>query len=250
MTGLSFLQRLRTPKPRLSLPYNIAEIYEKATNGYVLEQVLWGKILLDSIYCKPDHIKARQWFLIAAQSHYGPAYNMLGRCSHFGWGCQRNLTEAVKYYEKAASLGDLWGCYNLGIMTLRGLGTKPDRAQAYTLFRKAALKGHAKSMNLMARFMEEGWETPRDHQSALEWYKRSAKGGDYRGQHNYATALVAQGKFSEALEWWEKAVETATTDILLAMKRELENPLIPHNQTLMTRLEERLREVIPSSSQI
>ncbi|WP_236646534.1 tetratricopeptide repeat protein [Aristophania vespae] len=135
-----------------------------------------GKILLNSTYLKPDHEQARSWFLIAAQAQYGPAYNMLGRCSHFGWGCDRELSQAVSYYQKAAQLGDLWGCYNLGIMTLRGLGIQANRADAYLLFRKAALQGHAKSMNLLARFIEEGWETPRNPQAALEWYKRSAEG--------------------------------------------------------------------------
>lgn len=229
-----------------TLPPEIAEIYDKAANGYALEQVLWGKILLDSIYLTPDHTQAREWFLIAAQSGYGPAYNMLGRCSHFGWGCPIDLTAAVRFYKQASDSGDLWGCYNLGIMTLRGLGIKADRSQAYILFRRAALKGHAKSMNLMARFMEEGWETPRDQSSALTWYKRSAEGGDYRGQHNYATALVTQGKYTEALNWWHKAVETATTDILLAMKRELANPLIPRDDVLIKRLNERLIVTLPS----
>lgn len=66
--------------------------------------------------------------------------------------------------------------------------------QALLLFQTAAQNGHAKSMNILARFLEEGWEIPQDRQAALAWYKRSAEGGDYRGQHNYATALAEAGK--------------------------------------------------------
>lgn len=226
--------------PYDQLPDAITEIYKKAQNGHVLEQVLWGKILLNSTHLPPDAEGARRWFLIAAQAHYGPAHNMLGRCSQFGWGCALDLAEAVAYYRRAAELGDLWGQYNLGICTLRGLGTESDRKQAFLLFRKAALAGHAKSMNLLARFLEEGWETERNPQEALIWYQRAAEGGDYRGQHNYATALMAQNKGDQALHWWRLAVEEATPDILLAMERELSRCDAPQDHALRARVAERL----------
>lgn len=203
------------------LPQAIAVIRQRALEGHVLDQVKWGDILLDGSYVPRDPLKARQWFDIAAKAGYGPAHNMLGRCHQFGWGCTRDLSEAVRNYEVAASLGDLWGTYNLGIMTMRGLGVPVDRPCALSLFRKAAEQGHAKSMNLVARFTEEGWHTPRDPLLARAWYRRSAEGGDYRGQHNYATLLLAENRREEALEWWRRAVVDATSDILLAMHRTL-----------------------------
>ncbi|WP_282802913.1 tetratricopeptide repeat protein [Bombella apis] len=233
----------RPRKP--DLPDNLAEIYRQAQNGHVLEQVLWGKALLDSEYVPRDVDKAREWFTIAASASYGPAHNMLGRCSQFGWGCPLDLTEAVRHYSRAAQLDDLWGIYNLGICHMRGLGVQADRRTAFLLFRRAALRGHAKSMNLLARFIEEGWETPANPLAALEWYQRSADGGDYRGQHNYATALMGMGQPEDALRYWRMAVKDATPDILQAMQRELERPGAPQDPDLMETLRQRLKTALP-----
>ncbi|CAI9121392.1 tetratricopeptide repeat protein [Brytella acorum] len=222
------------------LPQPIAEIRQRALEGHVLDQVKWGDILLDGSYISRDPHRARQWFEIAANAGYGPAYNMLGRCHQFGWGCTRELGEAIRYYEMAMALGDLWGTYNLGIMTMRGLGVAVDRPRALSLFRKAAEQGHAKSMNLVARFTEEGWHTRRDPMLARAWYRRSAEGGDYRGRHNYATLLLAENRREEALEWWRRAVGEATSDILLAMHRNLSELGTDGDAGLLAEVEKRL----------
>lgn len=214
-------RRGRAPAEGPELPAHIALIRQKALQGHVLEQVQWGDILLSGRYQPRDPAGARQWFAIAAGAGYAPAHNMLGRCHHFGWGCPKDLAQAAVSYETAASLGDLWGCYNLGILAMRGLGIPRDLPRAFALFRSSAERGHAKSMNLVGRFTEEGWCTARDPAAALSWYRRSAEGGDYRGQHNYATALLAAGAHEEALDWWSRAVEDATSDVLLAMDRVL-----------------------------
>lgn len=246
MTFKRFLSLFRPHKKRSTpdpLPDSILDIYQKAANGHVLEQVLWGKTLLNSQYLTPDPKQAHEWFTIAARAHYGPAHNMLGRCSQFGWGCPLDLTEAVQHYRNSATLGDLWGTYNLAICTMRGLGTPQNMKEAFALFKDAAEKGHAKSMNLLARFIEEGWETPRDPHAALDWYRRSAEGGDYRGQHNYATILLARNQPQEALTLWQQAIHDATPDILLAMERELSRPHAPHDSQLQELLHKKLSAV-------
>ncbi|GBR03253.1 tetratricopeptide repeat protein [Acetobacter oeni] len=206
---------------RAPLPEHIEAIRLGALKGDPLAQVQWGQALLDSDYMESDPAAAAGWFSIAAKAGFGPAENMLGRCHHFGRGYPKDLARAAVHYGRAAALGDEWGRYNLGILTLRGLGMPADRARAFALFSVAAANGHAKSMNILARFLEEGWETERDPAAALRWYRRSAEGGDYRGQHNYATALLEAGFAEEALGWWRRAVEDATSDILLAMERSL-----------------------------
>lgn len=241
-----FKQRAKASRSA-PLPAALEEIRLRAANGHALDQVLWGKALLDSVWLVRDPKAARDWFTIAAAAHYGPAHNMLGRCAQFGWGGEIDLEQAVRHYADAAHLGDLWGQYNLGICCLRGIGCSPDRRRAFTLFRQAALRGHAKSMNLLARFMEEGWETPRNPKAALDWYRRSAEGGDYRGRHNYATALLTLNRPDEALTWWKLAVEDATPDILQAMERTLAQKNAPVDAALQTRLAERLA---PYRSQI
>lgn len=235
-----FSTRRRALQEVSPLPNAIKEIYDKAANGHVLEQVLWGKTLLNSQYVPPDPQQAREWFSIAAQAHYGPAHNMLGRCAQFGWGGPLSLSAAVQYYHEAMRLDDLWGIYNLGICSMRGIGTPKNMKKAFQLFSYAATKGHAKSMNLLARFIEEGWQTPRDPHLAQKWYQRSAEGGDYRGQHNYATILLSLHRIDEAISFWQRAVHNATPDILLAMERELNRPNAPHAPSLREQLSQKL----------
>lgn len=240
-------RRLRGRGSIPDLPEAIEQIRIRALQGHVSEQVRWGDILLKSIYLPPDPVRARQWYDIASAVGYAPALNMLGRCHHFGWGGPVNYDEAAKHYAKAAELGDLWGNYNLAIMTMRGIGMEVDLPRALVLFRNGAERGHAKSMNLLARFIEEGWHTPRDPALALDWYRRSAEGGDYRGQHNFATALFAMGRQDEAFDWWEKAVIEATSDILLAMQRHMQPLSGPRADRLLGQISRRLEELgVPS----
>ncbi|MCX2564549.1 tetratricopeptide repeat protein [Acetobacter thailandicus] len=238
---LALFAKQKKEQAALSLPPDIEEIRQKAFLGHCLEQVLWGKILLNSTYVPSNPAQARVWFRIAADAGYGPAWNMLGRCAHFGWGDTVNLLFAAECYENAARLDDEWGRYNLGILFMRGLGMPQNLKKALMLFQQAAHNGHAKSMNILARFLEEGWEIKQDRNAAVEWYRRSAENGDYRGQHNYATYLIENKKTEEALLWWEKALPDATSDILFAMQRALNklnhDKAITLRQSLLKRLE-------------
>ncbi|MFT8674360.1 MAG: tetratricopeptide repeat protein [Acetobacter sp.] len=209
--------RPRAEQP--ALPDDIETIRQRALLGHHLDQVLWGKILLNSAFTPPDPQAALVWFRMAANAGFGPAHNMLGRCSHFGWGCPRSLDDAGQHYAKAAQLGDNWGRYNLAILTMRGLGRAQDLPAAFALFRTGAEAGHAKSMNIMARFYEEGWVVTQDRAMARDWYRRSAEEGDYRGRHNYATLLAEAGDVQQALQWWELALPDATPDVVLALQR-------------------------------
>lgn len=202
----------------LELPSKIEAIRQKAVRGHHLEQVLWGKILLDSIYVPSDPEAAIVWFRMAAQAGYGPAHNMLGRCYYFGWGCPQNHRQAITHYTLAANLNDNWGRYNLAIMTMRGIGIQQDLPSAFVLFQAGAQAGHAKSINILARFYEEGWVVSKDKKKAIMLYKQSAQKGDYRGQHNYAVWLVEQGQIEEAIMWWQQAIPQASLDVLLAIQ--------------------------------
>ena len=237
----------RADASALQLPDSIQAIHQKALLGYHLEQVLWGKALLNSTFMPPDPQQAIIWFTMAANAGYGPAHNMLGRCHHFGWGCDKNLTEAASHYAKAAELGDEWGRYNLGILTMRGIGMPQNLPKAFDLFQTAANNNHAKSMNILGRFYEEGWVVGKDVQAAHAWYQRSAETGDYRGCHNHATVLAERGQLEDALDWWDKALPDATSDILLAMQRSLSALDMPRARTLLVATQARLAAVLPAT---
>lgn len=166
--------------------------------------------------------------------------NMLGRCLERGWGCTADPANAATWYRAASITGDNWARYNLANMLMRGRGVPRQQHEAWRLFLAAAQDGHAKSMNLVARFLDEGWCVPQDRVAALSWYRRSAEAGDYRGQHNLATLLAEAGQVPDALAWWTRALPDATQDILQAMRETL--ALLPGGEAadLHRRVTERL----------
>ena len=126
-------------------------------------------------------------------------------------------------------------------MLLRGRGIAQDRKQAWALFLDAAFQGHAKSMNLIGRFLEEGWDRRRDPDAAMQWYRRAALAGDYRGQHNLASMLAERGRVGEAVDWWRRARATATGDVLQAMEQALQRLRGDDAHALLRQVQQQLR---------
>jgi TPR repeat protein len=96
-----------------------------------------------------------------------------------------------------------------------------DRGLALALYRKAAAQGHAKSMNMVGRFIEEGWEMPANPAAAVGWYRRAALGGDFLAQYNLASVLALNGDVAEAEAWLRRAIEGAATEFLMLMAERL-----------------------------
>ena len=93
-------------------------------------------------------------------------------------------------------------------------GVPANQAQALMCYEKAAQLGHAKSMNLVGRYLEEGQFCPRDLDAAVDWYRRSAEAGDFRGQFSHATLLAQDGQVDEAVVWLEKALMAGNSNFL------------------------------------
>ncbi|MFC7553027.1 tetratricopeptide repeat protein [Pseudoroseomonas wenyumeiae] len=148
--------------------------------------------------------------------------NMVGRCHELGWGTPIDFGRAAHFYAQAAGRGYDWAQYNLAGLYVRGAGVPQDRARALELFRAAAAQGHAKSLTVLGRFLEEGWEgVPRDPAAAYALYVRAAKAGDFRAQFNLGTLLVQDGRLEEALGWFRQAAAAGSPDMLAHMARSL-----------------------------
>ena len=192
-----------------------------AEQGYSEAQVMLGQLFLDGQGFEVDQVQAVHWFKIASQSDHPMAINMVGRCIENGWGVAANPTESANWYKRAAELGLDWGMYNYANLLARGVAILQNRTEAFLLYQAAAAQGHAKSMNVIGRFVEEGWETPQDSVLAADWYRRSAEAGDFRGQFNHATKLAEQGHDSEAAAWLRQCASTAPIGFKQTMAQSL-----------------------------
>ena len=191
--------------------------------GMVEGQTALGQILLDGHGVLQDRCAAVRWFSVAAEAGHAPAINMLGRCHELGWGVPVALASAADCYRRASKTGLDWGQYNFANLLLRGRGVTRDRKAALALYRSAAEQGHAKSINMVGRFMDEGWEMPRNAKGAADCYRRAAEAGDFRGQYNFASVLALSGDIAQAKTWLHRAMETATPAFLTLMSVRLAN---------------------------
>lgn len=180
-------------------------ILAAAGQGVSEAQLLLGQILLDGRGIERDPQLARRWFSIATRAGSGMAHNMLGRCLEHAWGGPADLPGAAVQYQRAAAQGLDWGWYNLGNLLATGRGVELDQKLALACYEKAAHLGHAKSMNLYGRYLEQGIAGPASPARAFRWYKRSAEAGDFRGMFSLAMVLIERGQLGEARPWLARA---------------------------------------------
>lgn len=98
----------------------------------------------------------------------------------------------------------------LGRLLLAGEGLPVDHRAAFACFISAAAGGNPEAQNLLGRCHENGWGTKPDRQAARRCYRAAAEAGDYRGAHNHACVLAAEGCIAGALHWFERAGRGAT----------------------------------------
>jgi TPR repeat protein len=220
-----------------------------AREGVLDAQALLGQILLDGNGIAQDQALALRWFTIAAHGGHLMARNMLGRCHEHGWGCAADASTAARHYRIAAEAGLDWAMYNYANLLATGRGVVEDQRQAFNLYRQAAELGHAKSMNLLGRYLEEGRVCPAAPAAARDWYRRSAVGGDFRGQFSYAAVLAEEGNTEEALAWLHKALAGGNLNFLRVATKSLLNAVNPQIRELAPayalRIDELERQLAP-----
>jgi hypothetical protein len=116
--------------------------------------------------------------------------------------------------------------YNYANLLATGRGVARNEEQAFAWYQRAAALGHAKSMNLVGRYYEEGRVVRADPQAAFDCYRRSAEAGDFRGQFSYASVLMGLGRWDEARHWLREALARGHPKFLRKARDELRRAAI------------------------
>jgi hypothetical protein len=98
----------------------------------------------------------------------------LGDAYAYGFGVPDDSEEAVKWYRKAADMGDAYAMYRLGIAYDCGNGFPEDREAALQWFRKSAALGETAAMVSIAQCYSGGIAVAKDATVAVEWYRKAA----------------------------------------------------------------------------
>ncbi len=133
-----------------------------------------------------------------------------------GRGIERDLKEAVIWYQRSASRGFAPAQYRLGTLYERGLGVAADRGRAMAWYRSAADKGNLKAMHNFAVLSASG--DPADYQLAARWFSEAADRGLVDSQYNlavlYETGRGVDRNLSQAYKWFALAARGGDKEAL------------------------------------
>lgn len=192
-----------------------ADLRVWAERGDAKAQALLGIALMNGDGVEKNQVLARTWFEKSAGQNNPMGQNNLGTMLVFGQGGPVDVPLGVTFLEKAVAQGEhaaeynlaklleegkrvereipraialytkaslhptyTWPQYRLGEIYRTGKTGRIDLAQASTWYRKAALRGHARSQVELAKLIEDGHADSADPWQALVLYTLAMNNGD------------------------------------------------------------------------
>ncbi|GAB3932294.1 serine/threonine-protein kinase [Larkinella terrae] len=144
------------------------------------------------------------------------AIHHLGYMYNTGTGTQRDYSEALRWYWKAADQGYLLSLSNIGAMYQFGMGVAVDLPKAREYYEKAAAGGIAKAKYNLGELYFNGTGVNRNYYEAIRYYREGAEGGDAGAQFklglSYQYAYGVSKDYSQAEYWFRKAASQNYAD--------------------------------------
>jgi len=122
--------------------------------------------------------EAARWYERLARLGDPRAQTSLGLMYARGYGVAKNMATARHWWNFAASQNDPGAQYNLGVIYSQGDGVPQDYPQAARWLDLAAQRGHVQAQHNLAMLYHEGRGVPRDPVRAYFWMKVAALQGD------------------------------------------------------------------------
>ena len=118
----------------------------------------------------------------AAGGNMLAAYN-LGVAYRDGLGTERDVHQALRWFETAAAAGDDTAAFNIGVIYDEGQLVAQDDQTAIAWYDLAAQRGNADAMINLGIMYETGEGIPSNAAKAAEMYASAAERGDVFGAH-------------------------------------------------------------------
>ena len=155
--------------------------------------------------------EAFKWYMKAAEKGHLNSQVQVGYMYDLGEGITENNYEAVKWYRKAAERGNKTAQCNLGYMYESGEGVTKDYTEAVKWYRKAADQSFARAQCNLGYMYESGKGVTKDYTEAVKWYRKAAEQGYARAQCNlgymYEYGNGVIIDYTEAVKWYRKSAE-------------------------------------------
>ena len=158
-----------------------------------------------------DMTEAVELYRKAAEQGNAEAQCNLGNCYYNGEGVSKDMAEAVRLYRLAAEQGYARGQYNLGVCYEFGKGVSKDMTAAVRLYRLAAEQGHAQAQVKLGLCYYNGNGVSKNSEEAVKWWRKSADQGNALAQNNlgdcYENGKGVSKDPEEAVKWYRKAAD-------------------------------------------
>ena len=139
-----------------------------------------------------------------AQFHLGQRFAQ-------GKGVEKDETQAVYWFHRAADLGHAEAQRNLAFAFLSGKGIVKNQAEGVRRLRIAAEAGDVPARRQLGYHYATGTGVPKDENEAVHWFRLAADQGDKFAQYNLAFAFTNGRGLSaspkDAVRWYQKAAE-------------------------------------------
>ena len=147
---------------------------------------------------------------------------------HIGWmyangkGTSKNMTEAVKWYQKGAEQGDVEAQCLLAMAYEDGReGVDKNPSKAVEWYSKAAEKGYDFAQRHLGQCYEEGKGVEKNLYEAVKWYEKAAEQGDILGiwalGRLYENGDGIGKDISKAINWYSKGADLGDTASMVAL---------------------------------
>jgi tetratricopeptide (TPR) repeat protein len=130
-------------------------------------------------YDNKDYETALSIWNRLAERNNAVAICKIGVCYGYGQGVPQDYDEAIKWFRKAADLGDVTAMLNLSAY----YDETQNEAEAFKWYRKAAELGDVYSISCIAYCYETGYGVSVDLAEALKWYRKAKELGDDTEAH-------------------------------------------------------------------
>ena len=163
-----------------------------------------------------DYSEAVKWYRKAAEQGHAGAQNNLGLCYKNGQGVPQDYSEAVKWYRRATEQGHARAQNNLGVCYQKGEGVPQDYSEAVKWFRKVAEQGYAGAQYNLGVCYYNGKGVPLDYSEGVKWFRKAAEQGHAGAQKGlglcYKNGRGVPKDYSEAVKWYHKSAEQGDAD--------------------------------------
>lgn len=152
--------------------------YDQLTDIFSIEKQVGNG---DKYYLKTfkqDYKEALKWYEKAATKGNIKAQYNLGEMYRLGQGVNQDFKESFKWYEKAAIQDNIWAQFYLGGMYYLGLEVNQDYKEAFKWYEKAAIQGNSKAKLEIGEMYQFGQGLNKDYKEAFKLYKEASTQGN------------------------------------------------------------------------